>query len=234
MPFTGGPEFQVNQTTSGEQKTSNTPVLTESDILERPTQALGMDANGNLIITWSSQGQDDPTGLRDWGVYARRYNAATRTWGNEFIVNPPLTGPNAPDFQGNQLASAVAMDEAGNFIITWTSDSRNQNDDPNSYGVYAQRYSLAGAAIGTAFRINATTASDQTDSSIAIDPDGGSGFVVTWTSRNQDASGGRGIYARRYNPDGTPKDPTDLLVNTFVTQAISFSPLWQWLQMAAM
>ena len=222
MPFTGGTEFQVNPIALGEQTTSNTTVLTDTNIIERSAQALGMDANGNIIVTWSSQGQDDPTDAVGWGVYARRYNATTQTWGNAFIVNPPLTGTLGPDYQGQQLASAVAVDDAGNFVITWTSEGLNQTDDPNSFGVYAQRYSSTGAALGTTFRINATLTSEQTDSAIAIDPDGKTGtsdggFVVTWTSRNQDAAGGRGVYARRYNADGTPKDAADVLVNTFTT-----------------
>ncbi len=218
MPYQGGTEFQVNEELSREQVTSNTTVLTTTTINERSTQALGMDANGNIIITWSSEGQDDPADPTGWGVYARRYDAATQTWGKEFLVNPPLTGSGNP-YEGPQLASAVAVDDAGNFVITWTSDSVNQTDDPNSYGIYAQRYDANGQSIGSALRINQTTSRDQTDSAIAIDPDGKTGandggFVVTWTSRNQDTSGSRGVYARRYNADGTPKDAADVLVNT--------------------
>ena len=126
MPFTGGTEFQVNQIALGEQTTSNTTVLTDTNIIERSAQTLGMDANGNIIVTWSSQGQDDPTDAVGWGVYARRYNATTQTWGNAFIVNPPLTGTLGPDYQGQQLASAVAVDDVGNFVITWTSEGLNQ------------------------------------------------------------------------------------------------------------
>jgi hypothetical protein len=48
-------------------------------------------------------------------------------------------------------------------------------------------------------RVNTTTANDQWNPSIAALPDGG--YVVTWTSYNQDGSGW-GVYAQRYDASG--------------------------------
>jgi Ca2+-binding RTX toxin-like protein len=217
MPFTAGNEFTVNTTLDSNQTTgipNEFANIVDTVVNERSMQSTAMDAAGNIVVVWSSLGQDVPEDSRGWGVYARRYDVTTGQWGPEFLVNPvppPVDGFS----QGNQLAPAVAMDESGSFIITWTSESDFQDDPTN--GVYAQRYSATGVAQGTAFRINQFTTFDQTDASIAMDPDGGNGFVVTWTSRNQDAIGSRGVYVRRFNADGTPKDTNDVLVNTYVT-----------------
>ncbi|MBW4464707.1 MAG: cadherin domain-containing protein [Pegethrix bostrychoides GSE-TBD4-15B] len=213
MPISGGSEFKVNTTIADRQTTSNTTAAGfTGNNSERPTQALAMNASGDIIVTWSGEG-DDATEPAALGVYARRYDAATQTWGSEFIVNPPLSDPSIPDYEGQQIASAVALDDAGNFVITWSSNAINQPGDSANFGVYAQRYSPTGAALGTAFQVNANRLSPQADSAIAIDPSGVNGFVVTWTSQNQDGSG-LGIYARRYNPDGTPQG-AEVLVNTF-------------------
>ena len=59
-----------------------------------------------------------------------------------------------------------------------------------------------GVAAGGEFLVNQTTAGDQRRP--AIDFDGnGSRFMVTWTSDGQDGSG-LGIYARRFDANGTP------------------------------
>ena len=55
--------------------------------------------------------------------------------------------------------------------------------------------------IGGEFRVNTTTASSQHFSDVTPDRDGG--YIVTWTSFNQDGSS-NGIYAQRYGADGNP------------------------------
>ncbi|MGV6858948.1 MAG: DUF4347 domain-containing protein [bacterium] len=82
---TGSPltsELLANTTTSGSQQFASV--------------AYGGD--GNFIITWSSQGQDDGGDPNGWGVYARRFDgttgAAIDTNGStdEFLVNATTTG----------------------------------------------------------------------------------------------------------------------------------------------
>jgi len=92
----------------------------------------------------------------------------------------------------------VAMDDAGNFVITWTSKSQDANRD----GIYAQRYNAAGVAQGGEFRVNSEEVDDQLLSTVAMDADGD--FVITWTSVNQDGdtSSDGNIYAQRYSAAG--------------------------------
>ncbi|MEX2561260.1 MAG: hypothetical protein WD403_15160, partial [Pirellulales bacterium] len=126
-----GSEFQVNTETTEDQRTwSETP------------KSVAMDANGNFVATWSSFDQDGET----WGVYAQRFNAAGAKVGGEFRVNNTTAD--------QQLWSSVAMDDDGDFVITWTSDAQ----DGDGFGVYARRYNAAGAAQGGEFLVNTHTA----------------------------------------------------------------------------
>jgi hypothetical protein len=164
-----GSEFRVNTTTNSYQQYST----------------VAMDTDGDFVVTWSSYGQDGS----GWGVYAQRYNAAGVAQGSEFQVNTTTNS--------SQLYSTVAMDAAGDFVVTWSSASQ----DGSSYGVYAQRYNAAGVAQGSEFLVNTTTSSSQLYSSVAMDAEGD--FVVNWSSTGQDGSS-YGVYAQCYQINKAP------------------------------
>lgn len=159
--------------------------------------SIAIDATGDYVITWQTYGQD---GGRD-GIYAQRYNAAGTTQGSEFRVNTYTSN--------SQSRPAVAMDAAGDFVITWQSD----NQDGSSYGVYAQRYNAAGAAQGSEFRVNTYTTNHQAGPSVAMDAAGD--FVIAWQSYTQDGSR-LGIYAQRYNTAGVAQGG-EFRVNTYTS-----------------
>jgi hypothetical protein len=176
-----GPEFRVNTFTFATQF----------------APAIGMDADGDFVITWRSNTQDGS----GYGVYAQRYNAAGLPQGDEFRVNTHTTS--------HQRASAIAMDPDGNFVIAWHSSGQ----DGSFYGIYAQRYNAAAVAQGGEFRVNSHTTSTQAFPFIGIDADGD--IVVAWQSLSQDDSG-YGIYAQRYNSEGVAQGD-EFQVNTFTT-----------------
>src|SRR5262249_1437774 len=95
---------------------------------------------------------------------------------------------------GDELYPAVAMGSTGNFVITW---STSVGSDA---GVRAQRYDASGVAQGGQIQVNTHTTGDQIYSSVAMI--GSDKFVITWTSIAQDGSGW-GVYAQRFNSDGT-------------------------------
>jgi hypothetical protein len=159
--------------------------------------SVAMDSVGNFVISWSSFGQD----TSGWGVYQRRFNPDGVPQGTELRVNTYTTG--------NQLHTKVAMDSDGDFVVTWMSYTQ----DGSGWGIYGQRYNAAGAPQGSEFRVNTHTLNAQVDPTIAMDDDGD--FVITWNSANQDGSG-FGIYARRYDRQGTPQGD-EFLVNTHTT-----------------
>ena len=165
-----GAEFQVNSTSSQNQQ----------------FQSVAMDAAGDFVVAWTSDYQDGSYG----GIYAQRYNAAGVAQGGEFRVNTTI--------QGSQYSSNVAMDAAGNFVVTWSSYLQ----DGSNFGVFAQRYNSEGQAQGSEFQVNTYTASIQSNSAVCMDADGD--FVVTWSSSGEDGSG-YGIYAQRYNSYGLPQ-----------------------------
>jgi hypothetical protein len=114
----------------------------------------------------------------------------------------------------NQLHSSVAMDDSGNFVVTWQSPQ-----DGNSYGIYAQRYNSVGVPQGSEFQVNTYTSNNQVSPSVAIDSDGD--FVIAWTSREPDGDL-YGIYAQRYNSEGI-RQGTEFHVNTYTTLTQNFS-----------
>ncbi len=166
-----GPEFRVNTTTAGDQLTA---------ALGRAAAA---DPAGDSVVVWASQGQDGS----GWGVYAQRYDAAGVPQGPEFRVNTTRAG--------DQTNPAVAMDSAGNFVVVWQS----QGQDGSGWGVYAQRYDAAGNPLGGEFRVNSTTALDQTNPTLAFSPAGG--FLIGWQSATG-LSSKSDILAQRYDSAG--------------------------------
>ena len=151
-----------------------------------------MNSSGTFVVTWVSIGQDGSGA----GVYARRYNASGVAQGSEFAVNTTTAG--------DQWTDSVAMDAAGNFVVTFSSA------DGNGTGVWMRRYNAAGTALGGEVRVNTATTSDQDWSSLAMAPDGD--YVVAWRSVGQDGSLG-GIYAQRYDAAGVAQG-SEFRVNT--------------------
>jgi hypothetical protein len=162
-----GNEFPVNSTTVDTQAFSS----------------VAMDAVGNFVVSWHSNLQDG----NGFGIYAQRYNAAGVAQGGEFPVNTITSG--------NQTRPAVAMNAAGDFVISL------QSSDGSSFGIYAQAFNAGGAAQGSEFRVNTTTANRQDHPSVKMDAAGD--IVVCWESNLQDGSG-YGIYAQRYGVNKTP------------------------------
>jgi VCBS repeat-containing protein len=163
-----GAEYRINTTTSNSQEY---PAIAEL-------------ADGGVVVTWRSLGQDGSA----YGIYAQRYAADGTAAGSEFRVNTFTS-----DWQQMQ---AVAALDGGGFVVTWQSNLQ----DGSGHGIYAQRYAADGTAAGSEFRVNSVTADAQHMPAITALADGG--FVVTWQSNLQDGSG-HGIYAQRYAADGT-------------------------------
>ena len=189
-----GTEFQVNTYTTSTQG--------------RPEAAF--DTNGNFVIAWHSNNRTVPPA--DYGIYAQRYNNAGSPLGSEFQVNTYTTY--------SQIDPDVAMDDDGDFIVTWMS----YNQDGDYYGVYAQRYNANGATLGIEFQVNTFTTHKQAQPSVAMDSDGD--FLISWHSGDpngpvvQDGSS-RGVYAQAYNNNGTIVG-SEFRVNTYTTADQSF------------
>src|SRR5262249_52465440 len=148
---------------------------------------------------WISNTQDGSSN----GIYAQRYNAAGVAQGSEFRVNTYTTTV--------QTVPAVAMDGAGDFVVTWQSNTQ----DGSFYGIYAQRYNALGAAQGGEFRVNTYTTGSQAAPAVALD--GAGNFVISWDSSGQDGNSA-GVYAQRYNAAGVAQG-AEFRVNSYTTGA---------------
>ncbi|MBG1269058.1 beta strand repeat-containing protein, partial [Nostoc sp. WHI] len=180
-------EFQVNTNIIGNQYNST----------------VAIDADGDFVLSWTSDGQDGSGA----GIYAQRYNSAGVAQGNEFQVNTYT--------DSNQSNPTVAIESNGDFVISWTSDGQ----DGSGNGIYAQRYNSAGVAQGGEFKVNTNTTSDQSDPTVAMDADGD--FIISWTSDGQDGFLD-GIYAQRYNTAGVAQG-SEFQVNTN-TNSFQYNP----------
>ena len=184
-----GSEFRVNTFTTNEQF----------------APSLAMDNTGNFVVTWTSGRSFVSGGIcqdgSGFGIYAQKYNSNGDSNGSEFKVNTYITN--------NQKLPSVTMDNTGRFIIVWGSIQ-----DEGGYGVYGQRYNSDGNTNGSEFRVNTYTTNNQAAPSVVMDNNGN--FVVSWASNYQDGSGSAGVYAQRYNSDGSTNG-SEFIVNTYTT-----------------
>src|SRR5262245_19685193 len=119
--------------------------------------------------------------------------------GNDVQVNTSI------GTQSNPTVTALAD---GGFIVVW-----DHLDGDGVWSIRVQRYAADGSPVGGEFQANTTVAGQTYEARATALGDGG--FVIAWSSNNQDGSG-FGIYAQRYAADGTALG-TEFRVNTFTT-----------------
>ncbi|NOT16045.1 MAG: hypothetical protein HOP21_10860 [Methylotenera sp.] len=162
-------------------------------------------ADGGFVVSWQSDGQDGS----DNGIYAQRYDATGTPQGSEFLVNlVTLDGQTNP---------SVAGLEDGGFVIAWEASSAFSGE------IIVRRYDAAGNAISNDILVNSTIATKQEAPSVTALTDGG--FVVSWTSYNQDhIDGFPGVYLQQYDANGSPTGG-EVLVNSNVIETQSASTI---------
>jgi hypothetical protein len=175
-----GTEFQVNLYTT----------------LEQFRPAIAIEPDGDFMVAWQSNGQDDPFA----GAFGRLFASTGAAVGGEFQINSFTAG--------YQEWPAVTM-SAGNFIVAWSSAAQ----DGSQYGVFARRFSTSGAALASEFQVNTYTSTSQRYAAISADADGD--FVLVWHSNAQDGAS-YGIFGRRFSSAGGPL-AVEFRVNTYTT-----------------
>jgi hypothetical protein len=191
----GSVEVLVNQTIAGNQKWSS----------------VAIDANGDVVVTWTSYGQDGGGGsygagfAGENGVFARRFFADLTPAGPEFQVNQFASG--------NQQRSQIAMDMDGDFVIVWESNpdrGTGTSGPTQDFGIYARRY-VATRKLGTnplygpngelggELPISNTKAGEQRSPAAAMSHNGD--LVIVWEGAGQvptaDVTDSYGIYHAR-------------------------------------
>jgi len=128
---------------------------------ERP--AVAMNSGGMFVVVWASYTNFNSI----YDIKARIYKN-NQPIGNEFLVNTFTTN--------TQTNPDVAIDDNGNFVITW--DSWYQ--DGSNKGVYAQLFDPNGNKVGNEFLVNTTTVNSQQKPVIKKFANGN--FIIVWES----------------------------------------------------
>jgi hypothetical protein len=137
---------------------------------------------GGFVVAWEGRGVGDRE-----GVFARWYDASGSATTGEVRINQTAGG--------RQTHPHIAIASGGTATFVWHGVGAGDFD-----GVFARRFSAAGAALGNELLVNTTTAREQAFADIALADDGTA--LVTWSSRHQDGSDW-GVYAQRLAADGT-------------------------------
>jgi hypothetical protein len=124
------------------------------------------------MVVWTGR---DASGF---GAFGREFAADGTPAGNEVALNTHTYLA--------QHSPAVAGLPGGGFVTVWESYGQ---EDYDSDGVYARRFSTTGASVSGEFRVNTTTEGDQSSPAAAAVGSGGA-FLVIW----EDATGLDGAF----------------------------------------
>ncbi len=167
-------DFQVNTRTSNKQ--------------ENP--AIAIDDSGNFVVVWNSYLQDGSSN----GVFGRRFDSNCTPLSEEFQINIETSG--------NQKEASVAMDAAGNFVVTWHGPGIIEEDKED---IFARRFDPNGQPLGSEFRVNSYTNDRQLYPGVAMDNDGS--FVIVWESMNIPEQDKKAICGQLYDSNGAKFGP---------------------------
>lgn len=191
---TGSPDLGIHAAAQMPTERLHVNVTTAGDQV-LPTVA--RSRTGDFTVLWESPGQDgDGDGIFAQS-YIHQFGGGARALG-EFRVN--LTTVNQQD------APAACIDGSGRLVAVWES----LGQDGSGWGIYGQRFDLAGNRLGAEFAVNGSSAGDQQLPDVGCEVDGS--FTVVWESAVQDGDSG-GVFARRFASDGQPLGP-ELQINT--------------------
>jgi hypothetical protein len=166
------------------------------------TPAIAVLTNGNILVTWSSLGQDYADGFQ--GVYAQLFSPTGQKIGGEMLVNQFT--------QYNQRSPVVAAFPNGNFIIGWVSEKERSvlsvsgtgmaaATGYNSVDIYARIFNSAGLAVGDEFLVNTST-NICANPAVSTGSDGS--FFIAWSQLDPaNRKNGWDVYGRPFNAAGT-------------------------------
>lgn len=174
-------------------------ISTSTDLdIRKPDISLLND--GSFLVVWDAfDGNSE-------GIFGQRLDATGTPVGGEFRIN--TTTANSQGFP-----SVTGLIDNNSLVVAWSSRFQDGSD----FGVYMQRFDLAGTPVGGETLINTTTASFQQD--VDLSPLVNGGFVAVWESgvffgAGPGSDGDRnGIFGQLFADDGTPVG-SEFLINT--------------------
>ncbi len=149
-----------------------------------------MDNNGNFIITWKDDRNDNDD------IFAQRYNSSGEARGDNFLVNDD-------EVTSDQYGTSVAINDSGNCIIIWLDE---RDGGSNGY-IYAQLYDSNGQALGNNFLVSDEEGYDwHGNLSVAMDDSGN--FVIIWEGESNEYID---VYMQLFNNNGQPRGEKTLV-----------------------
>ncbi len=139
-------------------------------------------SDGGWVVTWQSPGS---VGL---DIFQRIFNADGTARTQDIRINSHEAG--------DQTLPQITALDSGGWVVTWQSTGQ---DEEFGTGIYQQVFNSLGDAVGAEKQVNTYTLSDQFAPQITTLS--GGGWVVTWTSLQQDGDGG-GVYQQAFNAEG--------------------------------
>jgi hypothetical protein len=143
--------------------------------------SLTINPGGELVVTWAVT---LPPARRE--IHAIRVNAKNEIIDTVFKVNDSdsLASPASPD---------IAIDACGDFVITWLEGTSG------TQGIFAQRYSFKGEALGSNFKVNdSTTSNPKKFPKVTMNLS--KEFTIAWVELRDMLN----IYIQHYNQHGEP------------------------------
>lgn len=134
-------------------------------------------------------------------------------WDGTLNVAPIITAT-TEGINGGTSHDAIAMDQFGNFVVTWSVDDGDS-------GVFAQVINADGTERTAIFQVNETIAGDQEFASVASDEDGN--FVIVWTDSNLNK-----VFAKSYFADGSVNQGEFLVADDAVGASVAMNQSGQW------
>lgn len=132
------------------------PVIQLDDEGDRQPR-LGMDAAGNAFVLW-----------RGGGIYVRRYDVATGTWGPQITVDGQT---------GSPITGELSVDAAGNAIAAWGQVTAGSEE------VFVARYDASTASWGTPELMETSALQVNLDKNPTVSMSGDNA-VVSWIQKD--------------------------------------------------
>ncbi|MFT5094827.1 MAG: hypothetical protein ACI93T_003671, partial [Porticoccaceae bacterium] len=127
--------------------------------------AIGIDSTGRTIVVYRTDGL---SGI-EAGVWGRGFD-------HDGTQRLTYFEPSDAGFSSDNTSPSIAMDNAGNFVVTYHG---NDNGDGDGDSVKVRRYTADGVSLGPASQVNVSTTGNQNQASVALlDVNN---FVVVWS-----------------------------------------------------
>ncbi|MEA1648893.1 hypothetical protein UAJ10_07660 [Nitrospirillum sp. BR 11164] len=155
--------------------------------------------DGGYVIVWQSTdpGYNGGYDADPANIWSQRYDASGNAVGGKIQVNSYTTA--------DQSQPTVVATADGGYLVAW----RSNGEDGSGYGIYAQRYDANNAVVGGEFRLNDTTAGDQSQPVLATQADGS--LIAAWASQT---ANGFDIVTRNYPAVAPYSDGRTVLLGT--------------------